>query len=53
VLVWTDMAGLTPGPGPKFLKKYADLRTVLGEAAQAYADEVREGRYPGPEHGYT
>ncbi|MDP9181302.1 MAG: 3-methyl-2-oxobutanoate hydroxymethyltransferase, partial [Actinomycetota bacterium] len=30
VLVWTDMAGLTPGPGPKFLKKYADLRTVLG-----------------------
>jgi 3-methyl-2-oxobutanoate hydroxymethyltransferase len=53
VLVWTDMAGLTPGPGPKFLKKYADLRTVLSDAARAYADEVREGSYPGPEHGYT
>jgi len=53
VLVWTDMAGLTPGPGPKFLKRYADLRTVLGEAAKAYADDVRDGRYPANEHGYT
>jgi 3-methyl-2-oxobutanoate hydroxymethyltransferase len=52
VLVWTDMAGLTPGNGPKFLKKYADLRTLLGDAARAYADDVREGSYPGPEHGY-
>ena len=53
VLVWTDMAGLTPGPGPKFLKKYADLRTVLGEAAAAYADDVRAGTYPTAEHGYS
>jgi 3-methyl-2-oxobutanoate hydroxymethyltransferase len=53
VLVWTDMAGLTPGAGPKFLKKYADLRTVLGDAARAYADEVRGGSYPAAEHGYT
>ena len=53
VLVWTDMAGLTPGPGPKFLKRYADLRTVLGDAARAYADEVRDGAYPGPDHGYV
>ena len=53
VLVWTDMAGLTAGPGPKFLKRYADLRGVLTQAAQAYADDVREGRYPADEHGYT
>jgi 3-methyl-2-oxobutanoate hydroxymethyltransferase len=53
VLVWTDMAGLTPGAGPKFLKKYADLRTVLSDAARAYADDVREGRYPAAEHGYS
>ena len=52
VLVWTDMAGLTPGPGPKFLKRYADLRTVLADAATAYVDDVREGRYPAEEHGY-
>jgi 3-methyl-2-oxobutanoate hydroxymethyltransferase len=53
VLVWTDMAGLTPGPGPKFLKKYADLRTVLTDAVSAYSEDVREGRYPAPEHGYS
>lgn len=53
VLVWTDMAGLTPGKGPKFLKRYADLRGTLLEAARTYADEVRTGVYPGPEHGYS
>ena len=53
VLVWTDLAGLTPGPGPKFVKRYADLRTVLTEAVTRYADDVREGRYPGPEHAYS
>ena len=53
VLVWTDMAGLTPGKGPKFLKKYADLRTVLGDAVSAYSEDVREGRYPATEHGYS
>jgi len=52
VLVWTDLAGLTPGPGPRFVKRYADLRSVLTDAVTAYADDVREGRYPGPEHGY-
>ena len=52
VLVWTDLAGLTPGPGPKFLKRYADLRTILTGAVTAYADDVRVGSYPGPEHGY-
>jgi 3-methyl-2-oxobutanoate hydroxymethyltransferase len=53
VLVWTDLAGLTPGPGPKFVKRYADLRGVLHDAVTAYADDVREGRYPGPEHSYS
>jgi 3-methyl-2-oxobutanoate hydroxymethyltransferase len=53
VLVWTDLAGLTPGPGPRFVKRYADLRSVLTEAVTAYADDVREGRYPGPEHSYA
>ena len=52
VLVWTDMAGFTAGPGPKFLKRYADLRGLLGQAAQAYADDVRDGRYPAEEHSY-
>jgi 3-methyl-2-oxobutanoate hydroxymethyltransferase len=53
VLVWTDMAGLTPGKGPKFLKRYADLRGTLLDAAKAYADDVRSGDYPGPEYSYS
>lgn len=52
VLVWQDMAGLTPGKPPKFVKQYADLRSVLGGAVSAWAEEVVAGTYPGPEHEY-
>jgi 3-methyl-2-oxobutanoate hydroxymethyltransferase len=52
VLVWQDMAGLNAGPKPKFVKRYADLRSVLAQAAKAFADEVHTGAYPAPEHSY-
>ncbi len=52
VLVWTDMAGLTAGAPLTFVKRYADLRGVLTQAARTYAEDVREGRFPGPEHGF-
>ncbi|MEX2289114.1 MAG: 3-methyl-2-oxobutanoate hydroxymethyltransferase [Mycobacteriales bacterium] len=52
VLVWTDMAGLTAGKPLTFVKRYADLRAVLGEATRAYADDVREGRFPSREHSF-
>jgi 3-methyl-2-oxobutanoate hydroxymethyltransferase len=53
VLVWQDMAGLTPGPGPRFVKRYADLRGVLAQAAREFAEEVRDGAYPGPDQAYS
>ncbi|MCK9898886.1 3-methyl-2-oxobutanoate hydroxymethyltransferase [Parafrankia colletiae] len=52
VLVWQDMAGLTGGPAPRFVKRFADLRTALAEAATAYSDEVSRGVYPTVEHSY-
>ena len=52
VLVWPDMAGLNGGRVPSFVKKYADLRGELLRAAQEYADEVRGGVFPGPEHSF-
>ncbi len=52
VLVWQDMAGLTPGKPPKFVKQYADLRSVLTAAVKDWAGEVVSGAYPGPEHEY-
>lgn len=52
VLVWQDMAGLTPGRTPKFVKKYADVAGVLTDAAQRWAEDVVSGAYPGEEHEY-
>jgi 3-methyl-2-oxobutanoate hydroxymethyltransferase len=52
VLVWPDMAGFTGGRLPRFVKKYADLRAELLRAAREYADDVRTGTFPGPEHSF-
>ncbi|CAK7285148.1 3-methyl-2-oxobutanoate hydroxymethyltransferase [Streptomyces sp. RM1] len=50
VLVWTDMLGLTSGRVPKFVKKYADLREVMGSAAKSFAEDVVGGTFPLEEH---
>jgi 3-methyl-2-oxobutanoate hydroxymethyltransferase len=52
VMVWTDMVGLNSGPSPRFVKRFADIRSVITDAARAYADEVANGTYPGPEHSF-
>ena len=51
VLVWQDMAGLSPRT-PKFVKRYADLAGVLGQAARSFADEVVGGQFPSEEYSY-
>jgi 3-methyl-2-oxobutanoate hydroxymethyltransferase len=51
VLVWQDMAGLSPRT-PKFVKRYADVGGVLREAAQSFAAEVASGAFPDAEHSY-
>ncbi len=53
VLVWGDMAGLSPQPTARLVKAYADLRGTLLTAARDYAAEVRDGVFPGPEHSYS
>ncbi|MEU5423864.1 3-methyl-2-oxobutanoate hydroxymethyltransferase [Streptomyces sp. NPDC020667] len=52
VLVWTDMAGMTPGRLPRFVKQYAHLRETLGEAARAFGAEVVGEVYPAEEHSF-
>jgi 3-methyl-2-oxobutanoate hydroxymethyltransferase len=52
VLVWSDMAGLRGGKSPRFVKKYADLRGTLSEAARAYAADVASGAFPAAEHSF-
>ncbi|WP_028851409.1 3-methyl-2-oxobutanoate hydroxymethyltransferase [Thermocrispum municipale] len=52
VLVWQDMAGLRRGKAPRFVKRYADVAGVLSDAAKAFAADVRNGDFPGPEHEF-
>ena len=51
VLVWQDMAGLTPHVA-KFVKRYADAAGLLSTAAKAFADEVVSGAFPSEEYSY-
>ena len=52
VLVWQDAFGLRAGRMARFVKQYADVRGVLLDAARAFADDVRSGGFPGPEHTF-
>lgn len=52
VLVWQDMAGLRSGKAPRFVKRYADLDRILGDAARAYAADVAAGTFPAAEHSF-
>ncbi len=53
ILVIDDMVGLTVDRVPKFVKEYADLRSVVTEAAARYAAEVRSRTFPGPGHVFS
>jgi 3-methyl-2-oxobutanoate hydroxymethyltransferase len=53
ILVWQDMAGLTAGRLPRFVKRYADTRAGLLDAASRYAADVAAGRYPDQAHSYA
>ncbi len=53
ILVWQDMAGLTSGRLPRFVKRYASLRETLLDATRRFTDDVSGGRYPDAEHSYT
>ncbi|MFE9326643.1 3-methyl-2-oxobutanoate hydroxymethyltransferase [Nocardia sp. NPDC052278] len=52
VLVWQDMAGFTSGKTAKFVKRFGRIGDELRSAAATYADEVRRGTFPGPEHSF-
>jgi 3-methyl-2-oxobutanoate hydroxymethyltransferase len=51
VLVWQDMAGLSPKVA-RFVKRYADLAGVLRDAAQSFGAEVTGGTFPDAAHSY-
>jgi 3-methyl-2-oxobutanoate hydroxymethyltransferase len=53
IMVWQDMAGLTGGRVPRFVKRYADTRGTLLDAASRYVAEVASNDYPDQAHSYA
>jgi 3-methyl-2-oxobutanoate hydroxymethyltransferase len=53
VLVCYDLLGLYPGHSPKFVRRYRELGQEVTSAISEYGQDVRAGRFPGPEHGFS
>lgn len=53
VLVYQDMLGMFTDFTPKFVKKYADVGAVMRQAFTDYISEVKDGSFPGEEHGFA
>ncbi len=52
VLVLHDMLGITQGFSPRFLRRYADLHTVMNDAISHYITDVKEGDFPNEKEQY-
>jgi 3-methyl-2-oxobutanoate hydroxymethyltransferase len=53
VLVFHDVVGLTRDLRPKFVRRYADLTTVIGDAARAFRKDVKDGSFPSHEESFS
>ena len=52
VLVINDIIGLTSGYVPSFVKQYADLNSIISNAAKDWCQEVRESEFPGKDQSF-
>ena len=52
VLVFHDLLGMYEGRAPRFVKRFAEVKRAMVEGMRAYAEEVRDGRFPAAEHSY-
>lgn len=52
VLVLHDMLGLSDGTAPRFVKRYANVRSAILEAVSAYRNEIQSRAYPAADHAY-
>jgi 3-methyl-2-oxobutanoate hydroxymethyltransferase len=52
VLVMHDVLGLNSEYMPRFVKAYADLKLTVVDAVRQFRDEVRDEKFPGPEHTF-
>ena len=52
VLVIADMLGMTQGFSPRFLRRYADLNTIITDAVGNYVGDVKSGDFPNESESY-
>jgi 3-methyl-2-oxobutanoate hydroxymethyltransferase len=52
IIVFHDLVGYHDGYLPKFVRKYADLHAVIGEAVARYGEDVRRGEFPNGDQSY-
>jgi 3-methyl-2-oxobutanoate hydroxymethyltransferase len=52
VLVMHDMLGITQGFSPRFLRRYADVFSVITEAVGNYVADVKSGDFPNEKEQY-
>ncbi len=52
VLVFHDLLGLFEDFTPKFARRYLEGAELFRAAIRSYAEDVRSGRFPGPEHAF-
>ncbi len=52
VLVMHDMLGINKGFSPRFLRRYADLGTIINDAVAKYIDDVKTGDFPNEKEQY-
>ena len=53
ILVYQDMLGMYSDFTPKFVRRFADIGSVMKEAFATYQQEVQRGTFPAKEHEYT
>lgn len=54
ILVLHDMLGINSGHRrPRFVRNFLEGSDSIAAAVNAYADAVRDGSFPAPEHGYA
>ncbi len=53
VLVYHDVLGIEDRFVPKFVRRYADVKSVSVDAIARYAADVRSGNFPGPDESYS
>jgi len=53
VLVWHDLLGLYDGRSARFVKRYAEIGDAIRDALSAFAEDVRERRFPEEQHTYA